>query len=712
MKQKNKSGIFVLLAMLLSIFSGNAQALTTPAAPPADMFQLPWEQGLSWVAFDGFDNGSRRLPTSPHNYLQGGAIDFAPRVDMFVGMDTSTFWVTAAADGIVKTVSSCHIVIDHGNGWTTEYWHLANILVKVADTVSRNQKLAVIADNKTVRVCTGNEHPGPHLHFVMRPSMKDTKFAGWTINFNATTNKTSFTKNGQTVNQYEPILNAMPVTSTSTPTSTATATMTSTSTVTSTATASPTNTASVTPTNPVCSTTTPEPLQVDAVTSPTSQTSQVIIVRIGNGDSVTVTHEFGTTTATGDFSSINPALVTIPLQTNATHHLTVSAHVKAIPGSGGCTYGNYTLTTTVDRFGAPLTIVQTDGAITSTFTPTVTTTPSNTATPTPTGTLPITNTPTATTTGIITNTPTSTATATNTPTSTPTGTVLPSGPYVLTDAAQPNLLVGENSLVTVSLNNVPAEGYTSAEFTCTYNASLLSVSNITVAGLFGANPVVAINGPQNGSFILAMVGIGGNKATTSGTVFTFNVTALQLGQSPVECTARVSKGLSVYENIAFTGDIVNILGAITPTSSPTATAIGPLPPLVTGQVLASKPVTIRLYNLDTTLAATIPANPDGTFNFNAAAGSYTIVASAEGFLNAQGSITLTNGVTTTMPTINLIAGDVDGNSIINQLDALTIGMNYNGSTPTAADLNNDGVINVLDLQMLALHYGQSGALAW
>jgi hypothetical protein len=44
---------------------------------------------------------------------------------------------------------------------------------------------------------------------------------------------------------------------------------------------------------------------------------------------------------------------------------------------------------------------------------------------------------------------------------------------------------GESAVVTVSLNNVPAEGYSSAEFTCTYNSTLVQVSNIAVTNLFG-----------------------------------------------------------------------------------------------------------------------------------------------------------------------------------------------------------------------------------
>jgi hypothetical protein len=59
-----------------------------------------------------------------------------------------------------------------------------------------------------------------------------------------------------------------------------------------------------------------------------------------------------------------------------------------------------------------------------------------------------------------------------------------------------------------------------------------------------------------------------------------------------------------------------------------------------------------------------------------------------------------------------LAGDIDGNNVIDQFDALTIGMNYNASTPTAADLNNDGVINVLDLELLAGNYRKTGPLSW
>lgn len=108
----------------------------------------------------------------------------------------------------------------------------------------------------------------------------------------------------------------------------------------------------------------------------------------------------------------------------------------------------------------------------------------------------------------------------------------------------------------------------------------------------------------------------------------------------------------------------------------------------------------------------VTANPDGTFSLTAPAGTYTIAASASGYLDAEGSATIPAGGTSTKPNITLLAGDIDGNNVIDQFDALTIGMNYNGTTPPAADLNNDGVINVLDLELLAGNYRKTGPTVW
>jgi murein DD-endopeptidase MepM/ murein hydrolase activator NlpD len=770
MKSRNLLRAICLLALLASFIpAGKASALVPTAVPPVDMFQLPWEQGLSWVAIDGLDNGTKRPLSSSHNFTVGGAIDFAPHNNMVRGENTSTFWTAAAAAGTVVGTSSCHVILDHGNGWITQYQFLANVQVKLGDAVSRNQRLGIIADGVRQKFCPGSVEPNvPHLHFMLRPTMRDATFAGWQVNYLPVLNKTTFTKNGETLGLFKPLLNAPIVPPTATPTSTI------------------------------------------------------------------------------------PATIT--------------------PGPG-----------------------------------TVTLTPSVTPFP-PTSTLP------ASTTG----TP---ATASATQTSTPTTT----GAYVSTVISQPNIGVGDTTLATVNLNNVPTEGYTSAEFTCTFDANLVETSSIVITSLFGPDSVSIINVPQNGTFIVAIASSDSNKATTSGAAFTFDVKGLQAGQTTVDCVARVSQGNNTLTTLPSSGSAVTILDAtltptvlpptatptsiftatptvptqtpiagwstftnstfgfqfqyppegqivagntdnfarinlpfaqgtnlgekylqvdvvenanpcrspvaassivqssetvmlngitflketgqepaagnlyqfvaystardnacvslsfvlhsvnpgnlatpipvfdyaaesavfeqivatytwlaLAPTATPTFTSIpveSPTPTftatpvesatpiftptsiisptatpitgaVLTGQVIAAKVVTVRLYDTEDAFVAAVNANPDGTFRFDVAAGTYTIVATANGFLRIQGSITLAEGDVRAMPVITLLAGDIDDNNEIDQFDAMTIGFNYNTTEPPGADLNNDGIINVLDLELLAKNYRRTGPVVW
>jgi hypothetical protein len=119
-----------------------------------------------------------------------------------------------------------------------------------------------------------------------------------------------------------------------------------------------------------------------------------------------------------------------------------------------------------------------------------------------------------------------------------------------------------------------------------------------------------------------------------------------------------------------------------------------------------------LFDASDALIASVTANPDGTFSLSAPAGNYTVAASAGGFLSAEGSALLVAGSTTTKPDISLPAGDIDGNGVIDQFDAMTIGINYGSASPAAADLNNDGSINVLDLEELAGNYRLTGPVVW
>ncbi len=317
------------------------------------------------------------------------------------------------------------------------------------------------------------------------------------------------------------------------------------------------------------------------------------------------------------------------------------------------------------------------------------------------------------------------------PTSTPTPEPV-SVPSVTVAVVPAILTVGDSAVVTVGLGDVPADGYTSAEFTCTYDAGLLEASGIAATGLFGTDPAVAINGPSNGSFILAVAGSNSNKATASGPAFTFSLKGLQAGEANVECKGRVSTGNNALTDVqsGIAGVVVGVpsgAGPSSPGETPTATeAPTEVPTDVTptetpeptvdgtlsGQVVASKPVTITLLDGSSAVVTTAQADSSGNFTLTAPAGAYTVLATAEGFLGAQASVALSSGQQSSLPPVSLPAGDIDGNHVIDEFDAMTIGMNYNLAVPAAADLNNDGVINVLDLELLAHNYRASGALLW
>ncbi len=121
-------------------------AQTESSATPN--FQLPFPCGQGWL-------GSTRTDHSPQL-----AVDFNRTDDLG---DT----VVAAASGTISRVSNLGntsygrwIEINHGNGYTTRYAHLATQVVSVGQRVARGQKIGTVGN-------TGGS-TGPHLHYEQR----------------------------------------------------------------------------------------------------------------------------------------------------------------------------------------------------------------------------------------------------------------------------------------------------------------------------------------------------------------------------------------------------------------------------------------------------------------------------------------------------------------------------------------------------------------
>jgi murein DD-endopeptidase MepM/ murein hydrolase activator NlpD len=469
MKSKYFLRVVSLLALLVSLIPvSTAGALVLADPPPANMFQLPWDLGIAWVAIDGLDNGTRRPLSSSHNFSVGGAIDFAPHNNMRIGENTSTFWVTAAASGTVIAKSFCHVRIDHGNGWTSEYQFLANVQVKTGDSVSRNQRIAVIADGLRQRFCPGSTEPNvPHLHFMLRPSLRNATLAGWEVNYLPVLSKTTFRKNDQTVGLFKPLLNTF------------------------------------------------DSVQIvlrGPITWDTLYTGNVDAYRYERWSLALDALNKFTLTATPTTTGLVPLIVLLDSNGN---------EITRSPGTLTSTQpaGSYFVQIQPETGSGSYTLLLQRND-------------------------------------------------------------LPSGPFVSTTVTPASVNIGQSTIATVRLNNVPAEGYTSAEFTCTYNSTLAAVSGIVAANLFGADPAVAINDQHNGSFIVAIAGSQGNKATSDGAVFTFTLTGSQAGQTAVECQARVSQGNNTLTPIDFVPGSLNILVG---TGTPVPPTPGPTTPVETAE---------------------------------------------------------------------------------------------------------------------------------
>ncbi len=143
--------------VLLALGSGAPSARAEDAPSPSPPLLLPWADGETWLTgISGFHGAN-------------DALDFFPP-DTPLSMDLicegepgwyeaeSSYWVLAAAAGMVTYADGPFIMIDHGNGWSTGYYHMSSFQVRVGDFVQAGQRLA---HPSTYGACT----TGPHVHF-------------------------------------------------------------------------------------------------------------------------------------------------------------------------------------------------------------------------------------------------------------------------------------------------------------------------------------------------------------------------------------------------------------------------------------------------------------------------------------------------------------------------------------------------------------------
>lgn len=152
--------------------------------PPAEPFLWwPLERPAQVTSF--FDHGGPFLARNPRDgvvtYWGRREIDIAFAYNGHDGWDYAAAppaLALAAADGDVVFAGNADdncatraVILDHGNGYRTLYWHLARVDVAIGQAVRRGEALGVVGESGCAF--------GPHLHFGVQYLGRNVDPYGW-----------------------------------------------------------------------------------------------------------------------------------------------------------------------------------------------------------------------------------------------------------------------------------------------------------------------------------------------------------------------------------------------------------------------------------------------------------------------------------------------------------------------------------------------------
>jgi hypothetical protein len=170
--------LLALVAAACAVAAHHSAGSAQEAEVTIPALWMPWEGGSVWRYSYGPHSGSANAAE---------ALDFQPldsagkQCEAF----TSAFWAVAVADGRAIALPNA-VEIDHGGGFRTGYFHMADKQVNTGDEVKAGQRLGrpgCCPDGGVPNSCWSTD---PHLHFytvangVRRP-IAGTSIGGWVV---------------------------------------------------------------------------------------------------------------------------------------------------------------------------------------------------------------------------------------------------------------------------------------------------------------------------------------------------------------------------------------------------------------------------------------------------------------------------------------------------------------------------------------------------
>jgi hypothetical protein len=286
---------------------------------------------------------------------------------------------------------------------------------------------------------------------------------------------------------------------------------------------------------------------------------------------------------------------------------------------------------------------------------------------------------------------------------TPTGT---SGTYVEV-VGPPVVAEGEEFEISVTVRNVT--GLFGGQFQLSFDPAFLQgVDDSLQAGTDLEPSITGVSTVDNdaGSVLFAVSRQGDVDGLSGDLVLaTMSFTATAQTEWTTVSISEVLLGDKDANPIA-SGDSVDLSLAITPAG---ASVVGQV--TLEGRGMGSYDGSVVTIT-GTELSAV--TDTDGNFEFaDVTPGTYAFEADADGYLPAVCESLDVVAPSTTLAPVELVAGDVNDDGMIDIVDAVAIGAAFgDAESNPEADLNDDGAVNILDLILMAVNFGASSPTTW
>lgn len=158
------AALLASLAALTLLLAG----ISTASASDEPEFRFPWQDGIYWQTGEaGFHGTNDALDFFPPDTPLGGTLSCVWDPDWT--LVESKYWILASATGTVAEIGNAYVLLDHGNGWTSRYYHLSSPQVEVGETIVPGMRLG---HPSTLGDCA----TGPHVHFWVRGPAGETTY--------------------------------------------------------------------------------------------------------------------------------------------------------------------------------------------------------------------------------------------------------------------------------------------------------------------------------------------------------------------------------------------------------------------------------------------------------------------------------------------------------------------------------------------------------